>query len=270
MRVSGSEWKERQLSLLLFCDKIMPEMRKEADALRIAMCDDDRAFLSCAGEWISRWGQGKNAFSVQLFSDGDALLTSHSIQPFDIIFLDMVMPLLSGMDTARELRQYDQNVKLVFLTASEEFAVESYTVKASNYLLKPVTEEALNACLEELSRSLQVQVPYLSVRSGGAVHRVPVHAIEYVEAQNKHVLFVLTDGQVLRSTEPLYVYEPKLTVAEGFFKCSRSYIVNIHQIGSYTLKEVKMRSGSRIPISRNCHREFENTYFSVIFGEAAR
>lgn len=235
--------------------------------MRIAICDDDGDFLSRAGGWISQWGQGRNAFSLQLFSDGDALLSSHSAAPFDIIFLDMVMPLLSGMDTARELRQSDRNVKLVFLTSSAEYAVESYTVKASDYLLKPVSRERLAECLEELSQSLQVSVPHVSIKSRGMIHRIPVHSIEYLEAQNKHVLFVLTDGQVLESTEPLYMYEPKFTVAEGFFKCSRSYIVNIHRISSYSPREVKMCSGSRIPISRNVHREFEAAYFSVVFGE---
>ena len=59
-------------------------------------------------------------------------------EPFHIILLDILMPLLNGMDTARELRQYDKTVKIIFLTSSPEFALESYDVKAYSYLLKPM------------------------------------------------------------------------------------------------------------------------------------
>ena len=73
-------------------------------------------------------------------------------EPFHIILLDILMPLLNGMDTARELRQYDKTVKIIFLTSSPEFALESYDVKAYSYLLKPVTyeklEETLNECVK--------------------------------------------------------------------------------------------------------------------------
>ena len=71
-------------------------------------------------------------------------------KPFDIILLDVVMPLLNGIEAANELREKDKNVKIVFLTSSPEFAVASYTVKASNYLLKPVEPAKLFACLDEL------------------------------------------------------------------------------------------------------------------------
>lgn len=94
--------------------------------------------------------------------------------------------------------------------------------------------------------------------------------IEYVESQNKRILFVLSGGKTILSSEPLYSYEKKLTLEDVFFKCSRSFIVNIHRIDTFTAKEIRTQSGARIPISRNCNREFENAYFSVLFGKAER
>ena len=78
---------------------------------------------------------------------------------------------------------------------------------------------------------------------------------------------LLSGGKTILSSEPLYSYEKKLTLEDGFFKCSRSFIVNIHRIDTFTAKEIRTRSGARIPISRSCHREFENAYFSVLFGK---
>ena len=89
-----------------------------------------------------------------------------------------------------------------------------------------------------------------------------------MEAQNKHTLFILRNKPFLESIDSLYHHEDKLTLTEGFYKCHRSYIVNINYIDTYTTKEIRMRSGYRIPISRNCQADFENAYFSYTFKKA--
>lgn len=234
--------------------------------MRIALCDDQRSHLEALRSMILDW-KGRET-SVSCYDNGDALLQAHAAAPFDIIFLDILMPLLSGMETARELRQSDRTVKLVFLTSSADFAVEAFTVKASNYLLKPVEPENLYNCLEELDQELRASARKICIRGIHALHQIQVKDIEYIESQNKRILFVLSNGEMILSGEPLYAYEEKLTLEEGFFKCSRSFIVNIHRIDTFTPKEIRTRSGARIPISRSCHREFESAYFSVLFGKA--
>lgn len=236
--------------------------------MRIAVCDDSREFLQHTEAALKRWPARPGGLTVELYEDGDALLKAHEAAPFDVILLDVVMPLLSGIETARELRQQDKTVRIVFLTASAEFAVESYTVKASNYLLKPLDPEKLYGCLDELAEQLREQERSITVKSANALHRVQIGSIEYIEAQNKHVLFSLADGHTLEAIEPLYTYESKLLLSDGFFKCSRSYIVNIHRIVTFTQREVTMASGCRIPISRSCHKQFEEAYFSILFGKA--
>lgn len=236
--------------------------------MRIAICDDNPVFLEQAKMMLDNWNSHPTVVITELFEDGDALIQAHTTAPFDIILLDVVMPLLNGIDAAKEIRQNDKTVKLVFLTSSPEFAVESYCVKASNYLLKPVSPERLYQCLDELLQDIRQNSHYITVKSSSAIHRVESSRIEYIEAQNKHILFSLSDGRTIVSGDPLYTFERQLLLADGFFKCSRSYIVNIHQIDTYTAKEIKMRSGCRIPISRTCHREFEAAYFSAIFGKA--
>ena len=234
--------------------------------MRIALCDDQPHQLENLRSMILAWDGAE--VSVSSYDNGDALLQAHGAAPFDIIFLDILMPLLSGMETARELRQSDRTVKLVFLTSSADFAVEAFTVKASNYLLKPVEPEKLYNCLEELDQELRASARKICVKGSHALHQIPVADIEYIESQNKRILFVLSGGETILSGEPLYAYEEKLTLEDGFFKCSRSFIVNIHRIDTFTAKEIRTRSGARIPISRSCHREFEKAYFSVLFGTA--
>ena len=177
------------------------------------------------------------------------------------------MPLVGGIDTAAEIRRQDSSVKIVFLTFSKEFAYESYAVKADNYLLKPIDGDTLHACLSECYDSILKDEKYITLRCTTGVHRVKLHSIEYIEAQGKLVLFNLTDGTVIEAVEPFYIYESKLFLNDGFFKCHRSYLVNLYKISTYTQNEVTMRSGCRIPISRSLHKQFKEAYFALLFGD---
>lgn len=236
--------------------------------MRIALCDDQPEQLKQMRSLILGWDERPGDLAVSCYENGDALLRAHNAAPFDIIFLDVIMPLLSGMETAKLLRQSDKSVKLVFLTSSPDYAVDAFGVKASNYLLKPLDPKKLYQCLRELSQELEASVRRICIRSPHTLHRIAVADIEYVESQNKRILFVLSNGQTILSAEPLYTFEDKLTLEDGFFKCSRSFIVNIHRINTFTAKEIRTRSGARISISRSCHREFEQAYFSVLFGHS--
>jgi DNA-binding LytR/AlgR family response regulator len=237
-------------------------------SMRIALCDDSAQQLEQLRGMLLAWEGRHGDLTITCYDNGEALIQAHAAVPFDVIFLDVLMPLLGGMETARELRRSDKTVKLVFLTSSSDFAVEAFSVKASNYLLKPLDVQNLHRCLEELADELRASSRKICIKGIHALHQIPTADIEYIESQNKHILFVLSTGETIRSGEPLYTYEEKLTLQDGFFKCSRSFIVNIHRIDTFTAKEIRTRSGARIPISRSCQREFENAYFSVLFGKA--
>ena len=236
--------------------------------LRIAICDDNAEFVKQTADMVSLWPSLPCGTGCYTFDSSDSLITAHAGSPFDIILLDIVMPFINGIETAREIRQNDKNVKIVFLTSSPEYAVESYTVKADNYLLKPVAPDALYRCLDELAEDISQRCSTITIKGRYSVYRIPLDDIEYVEAQNKHIIFYMYNGASVDTTEPMHIHENSLTLSDGFFRCHRSYIVNINRIDTYTPQEIKMRSGCRIPIARSCRKEFESAYFSVIFGKA--
>ena len=158
--------------------------------IRIGICDDSSAFLYQTKFMIDHWNNRPSNVTTELFEDGDALILAHSQKPFDIIFLDVVMPLLNGIDAARELRKKDKNVKIVFLTSTAEFAVESYTVKASNYLLKPIESEKLFTCLDELISEFKSVSKCITVKGIHTAHRIVLSDVEYIESQGKHIIFL--------------------------------------------------------------------------------
>ena len=233
--------------------------------LRIAICDDMPEFLTQARSLVSVWKKDSNDVIIELFDDGVSLVDAHFKNPFDIILLDIVMPLINGIDTAAQIRKNDKSVKIVFLTSSPEFAIESYSVHANGYILKPLNKDKLFHCLDDLYKSISDNTKYIIIKDSSFAHRVELRDIEYVEAQGKHVIFFLSDKSEIKSREPFYIYEDKLTVNDSFFKCHRSYLVNIYRISQYTPREITTRSGCRIPISRTVHKDFESAYFELMF-----
>ena len=236
--------------------------------LKIAICDDTAAFLNKTLETIRQWPNRPDSMSLFPFSGADALIEAHRTEHFDLILLDIVMPMLSGIEAASEIRRDDRSVKIVFLTVSSEFAVDSYTVKADNYLLKPVDSRRLYDCLDEITQEIFQSAKSITVKSSSAVHRIKPQDIEFLEAQGKQVLFRLSGGQTVYGIEPLYTYEKNLLLEDGFFKCHRSYLVNIHKIKTFSSNEITMNSDYRLPISRGCQKEFEEVYFATLFGKA--
>lgn len=241
------------------------EAEEGAFMLRLAICDDMPEFLQSTRELLENWVEKPVEILIELFTDGDSLIESHTSNPFDIILLDVVMPLLNGIEVATEIRKFDKSVKLVFLTSSSEYAVESYSVKANNYLLKPIDSGKLYYCLNDFYIDIMERAKYITVKTVAAMHHIALRNIEHIEAQGKKVLFVLCDGTTVESPNPFYFYEEQLLQEDGFLKCHRSYIVNIYKISTYTQKEIRMQSGFRIPISRSYHKEFEHTYFELLF-----
>ncbi len=236
--------------------------------IRVAVCDDSPVFLSRTKAMIDCWENKPANIITEMFTDGDSLICAHSEKPFDIILLDIVMPLLNGIEAAREIRERDTKVKIVFLSSSSEFGVASYTVKASNYLLKPLSSDSFYKCLAELVSEIGDASGFITVKGMDATHRLSLADVEYVESQGKHIIFHMAGTKTVESTDALYAYEKTLILDDGFYKCHRSYIVNIHHIDSYSHNEIVMRSGSILPISRSCQKNFESTYFSVVFGRA--
>lgn len=234
--------------------------------LKIIACDDDVAFLDKLHRMLDRWSTASDTpVEVSLVTRGEDLLASNAASRADIIFLDMIMPLVGGMDTARELREADPSVKLVFLTSSPEFALESYEVRAFDYLLKPVRYERLAVLLDELASLRPAPADELVIKTALGYHALRLADVEFAEARNKHVVFHLRDGRDLEALEPFRSVEERLAQAPAFFKCHRSYQVNLRNIDHFNRTDIVTRSGACIPLARSCKQAFQDAYFAARF-----
>ena len=189
----------------------------------------------------------------------------------DILFLDVVMPGQNGMDVAKEIRQYDTNMKIIFLTSSPEFAVESYSVGAYFYQLKPIWEESffrlMDAVLAECEKKKKNS---LILRSKDGITRIDLQQLEYCEVLGRKLLFHLENGAVLESAGSLDDLAGQLMQYSNFFRPHRSFLVNMEYIQNISSRSIKMVNDAEIPIPHGKCSEIKNTYMEYAFnGEQA-
>lgn len=241
--------------------------------IKIAFCDDDMEVLHQMNELLDRYRVERNEdITYAAFQSPFELLTEieKGIRP-DILFLDVVMPGQNGMDVAKEIRQYDTNMKIIFLTSSPEFAVESYSVGAYFYQLKPIWEESffrlMDAVLAECEKKKKNS---LILRSKDGITRIDLQQLEYCEVLGRKLLFHLENGAVLESTGSLDDLAGQLMQYSNFFRPHRSFLVNMEYIQNISSRSIKMVNDAEIPIPHGKCSEIKNTYMEYAFnGEQA-
>ncbi len=234
--------------------------------LRIAICDDNEDFIKDAVYMIEKWVEETGMqVKISCFNNGDDLIVQNTIHRMDIIFLDIIMPLLNGMEIAKELRKRDSAISIIFLTSSPEFALESYEVKARGYLLKPIDYGRLKELLDDCSYSSSAEAKNLVLKIKYGYQKLYYQDIEYIEAQNKTIIFHMRNGKNIETTETLSSFANRLNDSEGFFKCHRSYIVYFPNIDHFSMTEIITKSGYRVPIARGYGKAFQEAYFAFMF-----
>lgn len=234
--------------------------------MKIAVCDDEINVISATCKLLQEWA-GKHAVPLTLyrFTNGDDLLAAHHQYCMDLILLDVVMPLLNGIDTARELRQKDTAVHLIFLTSSREFAADSYDVDAFYYLLKPIDKDKFFLILDRFLDAWKKSEDTFMAQTALGFSRIRINDVEYLEAQNKEVRVYLSDGSQIDIRELFSRCEEVFSPARGFYKCHRSYIVHLSHVAQFTRTTITTSQHASIPISRNSYAAFKEAYFQHMF-----
>jgi DNA-binding LytR/AlgR family response regulator len=236
--------------------------------LRIAICDDEEKCIDDTKRMLENWVTTTSfQLEIDCFNNGDSLIFKSETTRYDIIFLDIVMPLLNGLDTAKELRDKDKTAKIIFFTSSPDFALQSYSVKATDYCIKPVVYEKLKEIMNDCTVFYCQDPDNLILKTVGGYQKIYLHDIEYIEAQNKRVFFFLNSNKVVEVVQPLCTFETGLSDSKGFFKCHRSYLVYLPNVGYFNNVEIKTKTVRRIPIARGYGKAFQDAYFALMFKE---
>lgn len=234
--------------------------------MRIAVCDDDEREISRIGKLITEYQMSREkSVDCHYFISSTDFLCELRGGEYDLVLLDVLMPGAGGIQAAKELRELDKNVRIIFVSASPEFAVESYSVGAYYYLLKPIEAEAFFTLLDKIEGELSARVEQgFILKSRDGVVRVAFAGLAYVEVINKTVFFHMADGTVREVTATLADFEGKLLSREEFLKTHRSYLVNLNFIQAIDMNCIMMKDGHSIPVSRQRRSMVQDTYMRFL------
>ena len=236
--------------------------------IKVAFCDDELSALNEIRVLLDRYCADRNQEIVCMaFHSSLELLgeIKKGMRP-DVLFLDVIMPGENGIGVAKEIRVYDNNIKIIFLTSSAEYAVESYTVGAYFYQLKPICEEnffqLMDAVISECANVLQSS---LVLQNKSSITRIYLEELEYCEVNGRNLLFYMENGQILQGSGSLDELCDKLTLHENFLRSHRSFLVNMEYIQNISYKEIIMDNSAHIPIPHGKCSEIKNKYLEYAF-----
>ena len=222
--------------------------------IKFAICDDEPLMAQALAGHLADYMKEKSmtTYSVSSFSDGCALL--ESVGSFDVTFLDIQMEQPDGMETARLLRQRGDHSLLVFVTVLKECVFDSFQVEAYDYLLKPLDSARFHQTMDRLLRSLKQRTAEdLVIQRGAGCEVILLSDIVYCEVLGRKVYLHKHDGTVSGYYDKLEDLERR--VDGRFFKCHRSFLVNLDYVRGCQDGQVLLFQGERIPASRLRERE---------------
>ena len=231
--------------------------------IKITICDDTMRDITLLSNALSNYDP---LFEITTFTSGRTLMDELLDGSFsaDLLFLDIYMPDIDGIQTAKEIRAIRKDLKIIFLSSSKEHYPQAYEVFAFNYIVKPFDQERLYAVLDRALDELRKESRYkICIQFKGATHRVDCREILYVESRNKLLLFHLADESVLQCYGRLDEILRDLP-EQYFFRCHQSYLVNLSHVTE--TGDTYFRIGPTvIGISRKYAKEAKDQYYTCLF-----
>ena len=228
--------------------------------LPIAVCDDLEEERALLGHMLQSYAQRKGlSLQLHLFVSGEELL--HNIRQVcacQVLFLDVYMSGISGVEAARRLRAAGCGTSIVFATTSTDHGVDSFEVRASDYLVKPFRQEevdrALDWCLEHMPEPLRS----LSVYAEGEIQEFPLASVLYIEVlgHQSHIHTLRQTVVVRKSLDDL----ERAVDSPDFFRCHRSFLVNLNFVQDITGSDFRLSDGTLVPISSGNLSKIRNLF----------
>lgn len=240
--------------------------------MKIAICDDDEFYREQILHLLEEYAQinGSINLSFSVFSNGAKLLeTTEKVGGFDVYILDIVMPDMDGIELGIRLRKNGCNGHIIYLTSSAEFAVDSYKIKAFDYILKPIkkdvffkaVKEVIAVTSEKVNNSIEVKTKENSVR-------ISFDSILYAQMNRRAVTYYLANGETVESVMlrvPFAEAVAELLADKRFLHCGKTLVVNMHNITRVGMEEVIFKDSIQAFFSKNTCRDIRSQWSDYWF-----
>lgn len=233
-------------------------LTKGEKSVRIAICDDERALRDMLGNAIDAYEKLPENMVVEKYSDGQSLINAHENEHFDIIFLDIEMGNISGMEAGEKIRSFDRKVLIILVTNHIQYMQQSFKLEVFDYITKPYENADVHNVLARALQKYHDQHDKVVITWKDETHKIEVGDIVYIEVENR-ALRVVTLNNVYKCNEKLDTYDKKLS-QYGFFRCHNSILVNMEYIVDIMDKLIITEQGYELDMSfrkkKACLRAF--------------
>ena len=219
--------------------------------MNIAICDDIAEEAGEIRDYLRAYFE-QNGFAgvVYMYDSGEALLKDFSPGRFDVLFLDIYMGGITGVETAARIRESDPSCLIVFITSSGGHMREGFALRAASYVEKPLTPEKLEVAFTQCRNMFMKSARYIEVEANRQKVKIPFARLSYVEGMKRSVFFHMHSGETIEAAMNMKD-AAKEVCGSPFLRCHRSYIVALSAISSLSSKELTLINGRKVPVSRS-------------------
>lgn len=233
--------------------------------IRIAIVEDD---INCQNQlvrYIQRYTEDTGRETdIRLFNDGDMIIDNYAGN-YDIIFFDIEMKRMNGMESARVIRKLDENVIIIFITNMAQYAIQGYEVFALDYVLKPIEYFAFSQEMDKAISRLKISEGYyLTIVQDQGIVRLDTREIKYMETQGHHIL-VHTEKKTYSFRETMKATAKKMQ-GKHFVQCNSGYLVNLRHV-ECVRQNIVVVGGDELQISRPRRKEFMEALTNYLGGK---
>ena len=243
--------------------------------IRIALIDDSPTDIEIGQRYVKSYFESREdardmEISISTYLDGPSFLSEFEEGKFDLIFLDIYMPGMDGIEAAKNIRQKDEDVKILFLTTSREHALESYQVFALGYILKPLISHK-----DDLFSALNRALPPGALKPAALILRIPgnetlkfpLSRIMYIDCNKSRTATIHMKDKEAPTREMFQEVAETLSDDRRFFECYHKVLLNMDFIESMDDESFRLTDGTVIPISRRKKKEVKNHYMQYLLSK---
>lgn len=232
--------------------------------INIVICDNNAPFLNTLKQYFNKYkSEHKIKIKLTLFNNGEDLINNYCFA-FNIIFLDILIPGMDGITVAKKIRKSDSRVVIIFLTSTLKYSLMGYSVRAANYVMKPVSYKKFKIELDKaISYCNEIDQQFIAIKNATGIYKIYVNEISFIETCN-HRTLIHTKKKDITCFHNMKKLEKDLQDF-GFIRCHSSYIVNISYIESIEKLLITLISSEQIPISQQKRKQVMKT-IAVYYG----
>ena len=237
--------------------------------LHIAICDDLPDQLAVIAEFTKEYiaSSGLDA-ELRQFAHPDVLLTTCETERFHIYILDIVMPMVNGIEVGRAIRRLDREAQIIFATTEPSFALESFQTNPINYLIKPLDKAQFFKTLDlAVTKVITEDEPIVTLKTREGLSVIKLYSIIFCEYRNHYVQYTLMSGETLttRSIQESFSEHIKPLLSDKrFLQPHTSFVLNMNRVEAFSKNGFVMHGGAVIPIPTKQYATVRDTYMDYL------